>query len=47
MYALGEVFDSNYEGGVYKKIKVEKPAIFYISDDMWNLKGKGILVLSK
>lgn len=45
--AFGEVFNSNYDFGVYKKIKVAKPAIFYISDDMWNLKGKGTLVLSK
>ena len=47
MYALGEVFDSNYEGGAYKKIKVERPAIFVVSDDIWNLKEKGKLVLNK
>lgn len=47
MYALGEVFDSNYEGGAYKKIKVERLAIFVVSDDIWNLKEKGKLVLNK
>lgn len=47
MYALGEVFDSNYESGAYKKIKVERPAIFVVSDDIWKLKEKGKLVLNK
>lgn len=46
-WAFGEVFDSNYTSGTYTKIKVEKPAIFIISDDRCTLKEKGNLVLSK
>lgn len=46
-WAFGEVFDSNYTSGTYTKIRVEKPAIFTISDDRCTLEGKGNLVLSK
>lgn len=47
MYAMGDVFDSNYEGEAYTKIEVVKPAIFVVSDDKWNLDRKGKLVLKK
>lgn len=41
--AMGEVFDSNFEfGGAYKKIRVERPAIF---KGEWTLERKGLLEL--
>lgn len=44
--AMGVVFESNFQtGGDYRKIYVEKPAVFSCSGNIWTLVGKGRLIL--
>ena len=44
---MKEVFDSNYQEGAYKKIKVIKPAVFRYINTEWTLYQKGKLKLIK
>lgn len=45
--AFGQVFESNFEGGTYSKIRVERAATFELSGDKWKLKRVGKIILSK
>ncbi|MBR4151609.1 MAG: hypothetical protein IKT98_01460 [Selenomonadaceae bacterium] len=45
--ALGIVFESNFDGGTYSRLRVEKAAIFELNGDKWRLKSAGKIVLSK
>ena len=44
--AFGLVFESNFDGGTYSKIRVERAATFEVSGDSWNLKHSGVIVLA-
>ena len=44
--AMGEVFDSNFRyGGDYRRIRVDKAAVFTCSGNVWTLAQKGKLIL--
>jgi len=45
--AFGLVFESNFDGGTYSKIRVERAATFELVGDKWKLKSAGKVVLSK
>lgn len=45
--AFGLVFESNFDGGTYSKIRVEQAAIFELVGDNWKLKSAGKIILSK
>ena len=45
--AFGIVFESNFEGGTYSRLRVEQAAIFEFSGDKWKLKSAGKMILSK
>ena len=44
--AMGEVFNSNFNGGTKKITSAKLPAAFECEGDVWTLKAKGELVLS-
>lgn len=44
--AMGDVFISNFVGGSYKSVMVDKPAIFERLGDNWQLVAKGKITLS-
>ncbi len=45
--AFGLVFESNFNGGTYSRIRVERAAIFELVNDAWTLKQVGKIILSK
>lgn len=45
--AFGIVFESNFEGGTYSRLRVEQAAIFEHTGDKWKLKQAGKIILSK
>ncbi len=45
--AFGIVFESNFEGGNYSRLRVERAATFELSGDKWKLKSAGKIILSK
>ena len=45
--AFGIVFESNFEGGTYSRLRVERAATFELSGDKWKLKSAGKIILSK
>lgn len=45
--AFGIVFESNFDGGTYSKIRVEQAAIFELVGVEWRLKNPGKIILSK
>lgn len=45
--AFGIVFESNFDGGNYSKIRVEQAAIFELVGVDWRLKNPGKIILSK
>ncbi len=45
--AFGLVFESNFDGGRYSRLRVERAAVFELSGDKWRLKQTGKLVLSR
>lgn len=45
--AFGQIFESNFEGGTYSKIRVERAAIFEFSGDKWKFKQTGKIILGK
>ena len=44
--AFGLVFESNFEGGTYSRIRVERAATFELVGDKWKLKSAGKIILS-
>ena len=45
--AFGIVFESNFEGGTYSRLRVERAATFELAGDEWKLKSAGKIILSK
>lgn len=45
--AFGLVFESNFDGGTYSKIRVVQAATFEFIDNKWKLKSTGQLILGK
>lgn len=45
--AFGQIFESNFEGGTYFKIRVERAAIFELNGDKWKLQQTGKIILGK
>ena len=45
--AFGLVFESNFDGGTYSRVRVERAAIFELVNDEWKLKQVGKIILSK
>ena len=45
--AFGQIFESNFEGGTYSKIRVERAAVFELSGDKWKLRQAGKIILGK
>jgi len=45
--AFGLVFKSNFDGGNYSRLRVERAAIFELIGDKWQLKSAGKIILSK
>ena len=45
--AFGIVFESNFEGGTYSRLRVERAATFELAGDKWKLKSAGKIILSK
>lgn len=45
--AFGQVFESNFDGGTYSKIRVEQAAIFELIGIEWRLKSPGKLILGR
>ena len=45
--AFGLVFESNFAGGTYSRLRVERAAIFELVNNVWKLKQSGKIVLSK
>ena len=45
--AFGAVFESNFDGGTYSKIRVERAATFEAVGDKWKLKSAGKIILNK
>ncbi|MCR5833439.1 MAG: hypothetical protein K6G55_02125 [Selenomonadaceae bacterium] len=45
--AFGMVFDSDFDGGTYSRIRVEQAAIFDLIGVTWTLKQRGKIILSK
>lgn len=45
--AFGLVFESNFEGGTYSRLRVERAAVFELVNDTWKLKQSGKIILSK
>ena len=44
--AFGTVFESNFAGGTYSRLRVEQPALFEFADT-WTLKSAGKIILSR
>lgn len=44
--AFGLVFESNFNGGTYSRLRVESTAIFELVGDKWKLKSAGKIVLT-
>ncbi len=45
--AFGLVFESNFAGGNYSRLRVERAAIFELVDNVWKLKQAGKIILTK
>ncbi|MBQ3451178.1 MAG: hypothetical protein IJG32_02810, partial [Selenomonadaceae bacterium] len=45
--AFGLIFESNFDGGTYSKLRVERAATFELLGDKWKLKSAGKIILSK
>ena len=45
--AFGVVFESNFDGGTYSRLRVERAAVFELASGKWKLKQAGKIVLSK
>lgn len=45
--AFGIVFESNFEGGTYSRLRVEQAAVFESVGGKWKLKDTGKIILSK
>ena len=45
--AFGQVFESNFDGDTYSKIRVERAAIFELVSDKWKFKSAGKIILNK
>ena len=45
--AFGIIFESNFEGGTYSRLRVERAATFELSGDKWKLKSAGKIILNK
>lgn len=45
--AFGIVFESNFEGGTYSRLRVERAAVFEFVGGKWKLKDAGKIILSK
>ena len=44
--AFGLVFESNFDGGTYSRLRVERAATFELTGDKWKLKQAGKIFLS-
>ncbi|MBQ6296192.1 MAG: rod shape-determining protein [Selenomonadaceae bacterium] len=44
--AFGLVFESNFDGGTYSRLRVERAAIFELIGDKWQLKSAGKIILN-
>ncbi len=44
--AFGLVFESNFDGGTYSRLRMERAAIFELAGDKWKLKQRGKIFLS-
>ena len=45
--AFGQVFESNFDGGTYSRLRVERAATFELVGIEWRLKSVGKIILSK
>ena len=45
--AFGLIFESNFDGGTYSKLRVERAATFELLGDKWKLKSAGKIILSR
>ena len=45
--AFGLVFESNFDGGTYSKIRVDRAATFELVGDKWKLKSAGKIILNR
>ncbi|MBR0059920.1 MAG: rod shape-determining protein, partial [Selenomonadaceae bacterium] len=45
--AFGVVFESNFDGGTYSRLRVERAATFELIGDKWKFKSAGKIILSK
>ena len=45
--AFGLAFESNFDGGTYSRLRVERAAIFELVGDKWKLNTAGKIILSK
>ena len=45
--AFGLVFESNFDGGTYSRIRVERAATFEFSGGRWKFKSAGKIILNR
>ena len=45
--AFGLVFESNFDGGTYSRLRVERAATFELIGDKWKLTSAGKIILGK
>ena len=44
---FGQIFESNFDGGTYSRLRVERAATFELSGDKWKLRQAGKIILGR